>query len=66
MDINLLLQLVNTYAGKDRLDDDERSVYQILKTYLALQMRAGTLQLKKVLLAEGFTNDDLEGFTAEG
>jgi len=66
VDLNLLLQLVETYANKPGLDADERHLYQVLKTYLALQMRAGTLQLKKVLIAEGFTNDDLEGFTAEG
>jgi hypothetical protein len=56
--------LCRTLAQKKCLTDDERVTYTVLHVYISLQMRMASIVLKKNLLEQGFTDDELEGYAA--
>lgn len=57
------MQLLTAIQSKQTLDDADFGLKQALSSYIEMQIRAATKLLEIQLTAEGFTDDDLKGYS---
>lgn len=63
MFLELAMQLLSILHQKEKLSDDDFGLMRALSSYTELHTRAAIKLLEMQLQSEGFTTDDLKGFT---